>query len=385
MIVTLSDALIQRLAANDRRILRDRVLSGFCLRMNKRTRTFMVATSASGKQVRLTIGRWPIFTTEQARAIASNLLKDCRTGNAPIRPKSEKLLTLRQLLPGYAQAKGLKESSLKRYESILNTHFHEWQDCNVSQLNSHAFSTHCHDFSQAKGTAIVEVGRGLIGAIFKYINAVHGFALKSPFNQLAAAGLMNQKTQPRERRLQESGLVEWYAAAQSLQEKQRDVLMLLAMTGLRRNEGGMLKKWQIDMQAGIVNIPDTKTGQPHSLPITPIMNEIFERRIHGLSDDQLIFEGVSLEHLAEMATRAGAPKFMLHDLRKMLATAGERLGYSDAILRRILNHRAKRSDTLHRHYVRVSAADIHDPLVAIQQKLLALMRNEQGGGEQSEA
>jgi hypothetical protein len=122
-IVTLSDTLIQRLAANDRRILRDRILSGFCLRMNKRTRTFMVSTTSSGKQVRLTIGRWPIFSAEEARTIASKLLMDCRIGNTPRKPKSEKLVTLRQLLPEYAKAKGLKTSSLKRYESILNTQF----------------------------------------------------------------------------------------------------------------------------------------------------------------------------------------------------------------------------------------------------------------------
>lgn len=59
---------------------------------------------------------------------------------------------------------------------------------------------------------------------------------------------------------------------------------------------------------------------------------------------------------------AGAPKFILHDLRKMLATIGEKLGYSDAIMRRILNHVAKRSDTLYRHYVEIGDADILEPL-----------------------
>ena len=104
-----------------------------------------------------------------------------------------------------------------------------------------------------------------------------------------------------------------------------------------------------------------------------MMNDILVRRCSGLADDELLFSDVSFEHLAEMAMRAGAPRFMLHDLRKLLATTGQQLGFSDAILRRILNHKAKRSDTLHRHYVRLSVVDIHDPLVAIQERLIAQM------------
>lgn len=54
----------------------------------------------------------------------------------------------------------------------------------------------------------------------------------------------------------------------------------------------------------------------------------------------------------------------------MLATVGEQLDYSDAVMRRILNHKAKRSDTLHRHYIRLGSTDILDALAAIQQRLL---------------
>lgn len=38
--------------------------------------------------------------------------------------------------------------------------------------------------------------------------------------------------------------------------------------------------------------------------------------------------------------RLGRPRFMLYDLRKLVATTGERLTVEDAVLRRILNHSA---------------------------------------------
>ena len=49
------------------------------------------------------------------------------------------------------------------------------------------------------------------------------------------------------------------------------------------------------------------------------------------------------------AKQLGAPRFMLHDLRKLVATVGEKLGLSSAVMRRILNHTAPKIDVLHRH------------------------------------
>lgn len=104
------------------------------------------------------------------------------------------------------------------------------------------------------------------------------------------------------------------------------------------------------------------------------MREVLDRRCAGLSTEKRLFAGVAADHLSNMAERAGSPKFMLHDLRKLLATTGEKLGFSAAIMRRILNHTAKRSDTLYRHYISLNEADIHDSLVAIQERLDSLMQ-----------
>ncbi len=120
---------------------------------------------------------------------------------------------------------------------------------------------------------------------------------------------------------------------------------------LRRNECRELTRQQIDLAKGVLSIPMTKNGKPHSLPITPMMREILERRCLGLEPDAVLFKGVSAEHVHSMAMRLGAPRFMLHDLRKLVATIGERLGLGDAVLRRILNHTAPKTDVLHRHYV----------------------------------
>lgn len=281
--------------------------------------------------------------------------------------------TLRDSLPAYAEAKNIKTSSLKRYQSILRTHFSTWLDLPVTAFKDPAFGEHCHGFALANGAAVVEVGRGLVGALIKYLNAVHSLTIRNPFARLADAGLMPDRAQPRARRLQEADMPAWRSAVDKLPERQRDYLLLIAMTGLRRNECSDIRRQQIDFTNRILHVPETKNGKPHTLPITPTMESILTRRCAALNDNDLVFAGVSAEHVAEMASRVGAPKFMLHDLRKLLATTGERLGVGDAVLRRILNHTAKRSDVLHRHYVSLSAADIGKQLAAIQRELENLM------------
>lgn len=195
-ILTLSDLLLQRLQVTDGRIVRDKVLCGFCVRLNKRSRTFLVATSVQGKQLRMMLGRWPLIGVEEARSMAVEVLRECRAGRSPVRAKQRQLPTLRDLIPEYCTAKKLKPKSLKTYDSMIRTHFTPWVDKPITALTGAAFSEHCHLFAQNTGAAQVETGRGLIGALIRYVNAVYGLSLDNPFNKLAAAGLMPERAKP---------------------------------------------------------------------------------------------------------------------------------------------------------------------------------------------
>lgn len=375
-IVLISESLLLRSTARDGRLLRDSLLCGFCVKMNARRRTFRVATSVAGKQFRMTLGHWPLMSVDEARAQALEIIRECRAGRRPSQTVPAPLPTLREALGAYCDAKGIKPSSRKRYESLIRTHFGHWLDQPAGELGGQAFAQHCHEFAQTRGAALVEVGRGLIGALCKYLNAVHGLTLETPFAKLAAAGLMPDRAQPRARVLQESDLPAWKLAVDKLGEKQRDFLYLTLYTGLRRNECRELCRAQIDLAKGVLSIPETKNGKPHSLPITPLMREILERRCAGLREEQELFDGVSAEHLSNLATRAGAPRFMLHDLRKLVATVGEKLGISPTVMRRVLNHTAPKADVLHRHYVGLGVGDVVEGLEQIQAGISALLSND---------
>lgn len=372
-ILTLSNPVVARLTLGPRRLIRDRILCGFCLRVGGNSKTFMVATSSNGRQVRITLGRWPHLDTDTARAAAATILKSCRDGQLPIKASSAVLPTLKECLTLYVQAKQVKASSQKRYDSVLRIHFGNWYELSIAQLDGPAFHEHCHSFAQSKGAAVVEVGKGLIGAMLKYINAVYQLQLNNPFTKLSAAGLMPAKAEPRERKLQDTALPDWYSAIHKLPDAQRDYLMLVALTGLRRDECVNISIEDVDLSQLVLTIPETKNGVQHTLPITSEMQKILKRRMESCAPEQRLFANVSAEHVAEMAHRKGAPKFMVHDLRKLLATTGARIGIDDAHLKRIVNHKAKRSDVLNAHYVRLDTNDILDALERIQTSILKKM------------
>ncbi|VWX32814.1 conserved hypothetical protein [Limnobacter sp. 130] len=367
-IVTLSEALLERTRCGQRQILRDRVLCGFCVVVGKRVISFAVATSCRGEQVRITLGRWPLLSVDQARAKALELLRDCRRGLKPTKTASAALPSVRAMLGAYVKAKALKASSHGRYESLLKTHFPQWFDVPIDAWSGRGFSEACQSFSSTRGAALVETGRGLIGALIKYANAVHGLKIQNPFHQLAAAGLLPPRAKPRARRLQEADLPQWFEAVSRIPDTQRDYLLFVLYTGLRRTEATNILREHCDLTTGVLRVPDTKTGRPHALPITPAMREILERRFAATADEK-IFGGMSAEHVSSMAERAGAPRFMLHDLRKMFATVGEKIGVRETVLRGLLNHVAKKSDTLNRHYVQLTVGDLGVDLQRVQNEL----------------
>ena len=185
--------------------------------------------------------------------------------------------------------------------------------------------------------------------------------------------MLPERTQPRARVLQESELPQWREAVDKLGQRQRDYLYLVLYTGLRRNEARDLRRMDINLTEGVLSVLETKTGRPHTLPITERMKAILERRCADLEPVFLLLMGVCADNMSDIAMRDGAPRFMLHDLRKMVATVGQKLGLGDAVLRRILNHTAPKTDVLTRHYVGLTGDDVRKGLERIQNELDKLL------------
>ena len=75
------------LPSSGQTFIRDDLLKGFALRVTPGSKSFIVEKRIDGKNRRITLGRYPGITVEQARKEAQILLGQIATGSDPIAEK----------------------------------------------------------------------------------------------------------------------------------------------------------------------------------------------------------------------------------------------------------------------------------------------------------
>lgn len=138
----------------------------------------------------------------------------------------------------------------------------------------------------------------------------------------------------------------------------RDLLIFLALTGCRLNGARCLTVSDVSLEANEVTFRDTKNGSDHTLPLTPYLHRLLERRI-AAGKSKWVFSSphdggwVSTHRAAVKRVRHTAGIYFIpHDLRRLAATAMERNGVPVYTLKAVLNHATGRDVTA--QYVQVA-------------------------------
>ena len=159
----------------------------------------------------------------------------------------------------------------------------------------------------------------------------------------------------RERVLSDAELGALYIAAGALAEPWDVLVRLLILTGQRRGEVAGMRWDEVDLDAAQWSLPGarTKNGQPHVVPLTAEAMALL-RTVKRRKGAELVFEGprktavsgfgkVKARLDAELAQ--AAPKsdrkvasWVLHDLRRTMATGLQRLGVRLEVTEAVLNH-----------------------------------------------
>jgi len=117
----------------------DNRISGYGLRVTASgVRAFVAQGRVKGKAVIVTIGRFGLYTEDQARKRAQSLLQQMRDGIDPRDVKREdeaKAVTLRQLADTFFARPGmLKDSSRAEMERHIKTTFEKWQHRAIASI-----------------------------------------------------------------------------------------------------------------------------------------------------------------------------------------------------------------------------------------------------------
>jgi len=161
-------------------------------------------------------------------------------------------------------------------------------------------------------------------------------------------------------------MADWYEAVHRLKVEKPtnqadavgDFLLLLIFTGLRFDEAVSLSWKVVNMKRKSFMVLDPKNGDDVEIPMSDVVQGIFEYRYAVCGDGEWIFPAKSktgyLNNPYKLIRKVAVEsevQFTPHDLRRTFRTTCDRLGFPDPVSKRLLNHAVNQNDMSQRYFV----------------------------------
>ncbi len=363
-------------------VINDTEVTGLKLRVspNGRKRFIAVGKVRKSKKVRTkTLGDANIISLDDARIAARQFLTQLQSGIDANEldalqkiEASKKALTLNDALNNYVTDRQLKPKTVASYHYEIPKYCKLFLFKNVCNITENEI---CEWYLENKHrpTSIDKAFRSL-RAIFEYLLSTKVIS-HNPCTAVTARKL-RYKIKPRTRRIETYDLTKFMDAWLYLLQKGRigtlqgDFVLWLLMTGCRLNEARTIRWSDLDIEQLAVTIIDTKNNHPHVLPLTPLMNDLLDRRKFdnpsanpyifvakkgkGYSDSKHLID--CRKTLDKITTTANIPQIRPHDLRRTFTTILDELDVSESNIKALLNHND--GTVTRKHYLQATNLEV---------------------------
>ncbi len=326
--------------------LRDGQITGFALRITSNgARSFVWDGRVRGKMVRITIGRYPALSLDEARAKALVIRHDIAIGVDPraARQKEKRQPTVRDLADLYMENHSRpRKRSWREDERVLRTYFQSIGTLRASECSREIISK----WHQRLGA---EHGQYQANRCLALLSSIYGWAIRLGYwdGVNPAHAIRRFREQHRERFLSTSELARLDHTLEGEPNLYwRAYFRLALLLGARRSE--LLRaRWEhINLEDAVWTLPQTKAGRTHRLPL-PV---VAVRLLSGLPSrfrGEWVFpnDKRSDQHIVDANTawsrirkRAGLSDVRIHDLRRTNGSWLAAQGASLPLIGRVLNH-----------------------------------------------
>jgi len=379
---TISKRTVDRLSAEGKdAVFWDRELSGFGVRVYPSgTKVYVVQTRAQGKSTRIAVGRHGVISADQARRKAAMLIARIKAGEAPspvpsasatrptvadlaerylaehvaVRCKPRTAASCRWLVAKFV----LPELGALAIEAVEREH--------IAALH------HRHRDTPYQANRILEVVR-------KMFNLAEAWGLRKD-GANPCRFVEKYKEHKRERFLTEE---EFRRLGQVLNEVEAEgsetlsavtAIRLLTLTGCRLGEVQTLRWENVDLEAGELRLPDSKTGA-RMVPLSRAAAGVLTALPRDPDNPWVIAGRKPGAHLTDLQhpwrrirARAGLGDVRIHDLRHSFASRALALGESLPMIGKLLGHTQVQTMARYAHLardsVKASASKIADSIGA---------------------
>lgn len=326
-----------------------------------------------GKQRKPTIGRYGDLTVDQAREQARNLAHQVRTGRDPSLERQQKRAALKlselceRFLDEHVRPKNSPKTAKDTEAIIRRIVVPKLGNLRVEDLTR-------ADAAKFHGSLhkTPYLGNRCLAMLSKMMNLAEVWGLR-PEGTNPCRRVEKFPEEPKNRYLSgdEVGrLAEVLDRHESSSPYLVAAIRLLLLTGLRQSEVRTLQWSFIDLDAGRIHLPKTKTGQ-HAIPITAPVRATLAA-IPRVSGNPWVIVGRSpnaphqdMQPFWQKVRReAGLEDVRIHDLRHSFASFALAGGTSLAVIGKLMGHKNQSTTARYAHLsddvVRVGAAKTAD-------------------------
>ncbi|HEX2858763.1 MAG TPA: tyrosine-type recombinase/integrase [Alphaproteobacteria bacterium] len=341
------------------------------------SKAFYLYRRVDGRPERIFLGRFPDLSIENARIEAQKRKGQIAVG---VNPQVEKRKLKAEMTFGQ-----LFELYMKRYSK---PHKRSWQydEREVNKFLSHWFNRRIsmitadevHRLHSQIGSenGLYQANR-LLERLRAILNKGMEWGWEGPN---PAAKVKKFKEKSRDRFLQPEEFPKFFKAlAEEENKSAKDFILMSLLTGARKSNVLTMKWDEIDFHFKTWRIPETKNGEPLTLPLTDKAVELLKARkksAKGLwvfpspRDDK--------EHLQDpkkawgrIMETAGIKNFRIHDLRRTLGSYQATTGANSYVIQKSLGHKSAQSTAI---YARLNLDPVRDSVNKAANTMLRLAK-----------
>ena len=340
---------------------------------------------------RVVIGRYGRVTPERARRLAQELLGRVAGGEDPAgeRADARALPTLGEACDDYiASGHGRAAQTQRSYRRYANLYLGDWLARPLDAVGRRDVEDRFHLITERHGAVPANQAMSFLRSVYRR-PCVDYEGLRNPVEMWLAGGGRYHRKKRRMISSPADVLPRWREGLEKAVRNpvHRDLFLFGLYTGMRRGEIMALRWDDVDLEAGLFRVEETKSGTPLELPITRRLGEILaRRRAHSdASPADLrawVFPSDSSAsgHVEELhthyarITKAGGVKFWFHGLRNAFITVAEReLMLPRSLTKRLVNH-ARPGDVTEGYAADWTVEQLRGPAERIAERIDELMK-----------
>lgn len=310
-----------------------------------------------------------------AEAIAQKILK---AEADAINPNK---ITLGQVFGAYMSVRPIAAKTAKNYRQFFSL-INDWANLPIHQIRQDMILDRHTELSVGGSTQANRCMR-LLRALFNfaatYYETPSGKQIvgKNPVRILSAVRRWN-KEKRRDRFIKPHELATWHATVQLIQNHaERDLILFLLFTGLRKSEGTHLRWADVDFDSGTFTVRDTKNGDDHCLPLSTYLYNLLVRRKAAAKGPYVFKSGArtmqpvcNQSYWHRFVSAKSGVEWSYHDLRRTFLTVADGLDIPKHIIKRLANHRTK---DVTDGYLIQTADRLREPMQKVADKMLDLI------------